>query len=271
MMGNNETVIAEAQDEWGPLYITEEGNIRSLYFGSNSLQSSMWLDAPFDLVIEYTQLQMASLLFIRNPSASLLFGLGGGSIAKFLWETFPRAPIHIVEIRSQLVEWAHTHFNVPSCSRIQIHTEDAFAFVKQKPTRLFDLIVIDLFNKDGMSPQLEGQQFFQDCKRYLSEDGVITWNLWQSASAEFLNKSISDFCKAFGKNILYLPSKTEGNFTLIALPKPLEKYSIKDLKTRAINLNEITQLNFPFLMRAYNNFTTQVVNSASSLNFMEDP
>jgi spermidine synthase len=247
-------IIAQTSDEWGPMYIADVGNERSLHFSSDSPQSSMWLDAPFDLTIEYTQLLMASLLFIPQPKSALLFGLGGGSIAKFLWKTFPACDIHAVELRPQLVEWAHDHFALPRSPRIHIHTQDAIAFASQKPLELFDLIIIDLFTAEGMSGKLSGHSFFALCERFLSPKGVVGWNVWQSAPKELLEASISEMCYAFGNNIVALPSKTEGNLTLIALPEPLETYKLSRLKTKAQNLSDKTHLNFPFLMRAYNNF-----------------
>lgn len=247
-------IVAETTDEWGSLYIADEGNERSLHFSSDSPQSSMWLDAPFDLTIEYTQLLMASLLFIPTPRSALLFGLGGGSIAKFLWKTFPQCDIHIVELRPKLVDWAHDYFHMPRSPRIQVHVCDALQFVAQKPLQLFDLIVVDLFTEEGMSRTLSGQEFFELCERFLDPHGVIAWNVWQSTPKEILEKSVSELCAAFGKNILTLPSKTEGNMTLIALPKALGEYRLSKLKARAELLNDKTHLNFPFLMRAYHNF-----------------
>lgn len=251
--------VATTSDEWGSMYIADEGNERSLHFNSDSPQSSMWLDAPFDLTIEYTQLLMASLLFIPKPRSALLFGLGGGSIAKFLWKTFPTCDIHAVEIRPQLVEWAHNYFHLPRCPRIQVHIDDAVKFASQKPSQLFDLIVIDLFTAEGMSEKLHGHNFFELCERFLDTHGVMAWNIWQSTPQAILEESIGDMCRAFGKNLIYLPSKTEGNMTIIALPKPLNEYKLSALKAKALSLNNKTHLNFPFLMRAYNNFKTQKI------------
>lgn len=249
-------VVARATDKWGSLYILDEGNERSLHFNSDSPQSSMWLDAPFDLTIEYTQLLMASLLFIPNPRSVLLFGLGGGSIAKFLWNTFPRCDIHTVDIRPILVDWAHEYFHLPKSPRIHTHVSDAVDFVSQQPLQLFDLIVIDLFTAEGMSEVLRQHNFFSLCERFLDKQGVVAWNVWQSTPPRILEQSIAEMSEAFGSDILFLPSRTEGNLTLIALPKALEEYSLSRLRSKALSLSDKTHLNFPFLMRSYNNFKT---------------
>lgn len=255
----NSRIVARAEDEWGPLYIADEGNERSLHFSSDSPQSSMWLDAPFDLTIEYTQLMMASLLFIPSPTSVLLFGLGGGSLAKFLWKIFPQCHIHVVELRPLLGEWAHEHFFLPRCPRIHLHMTDAIDFVKQKPLPFFDLIVIDLFTKEGMSSKLVGHHFFELSARLLNRDGVVAWNLWQNAPSHFLEEGRAELCTAYGSNIIPLPSKTEDNLTLIALPKPLESYKLSALRARAESLHNKSHLNFPFLMYANNNFRTDKI------------
>lgn len=253
---HNSRTIAQSSDEWGTLYITDVGNERSLHFNSDSPQSSMWLDAPFDLTIEYTQLLMASLLFIPNPKSALLFGLGGGSIAKFLWKIFPQCQIHTVELRPTLVDWAHDYFQLPRSPRIHHHIGDAVEFASQKPLQLFDLIIVDLFTEEGMSSKLIGHDFFAMCERFLDSHGVLAWNVWQSTPQDILEESIADMCAAFGKNIIFLPSKTEGNLTIIALPKPIEEFKVSALKAKALSLNNKSHLNFPFLMRTYNNFRT---------------
>lgn len=253
---SNLHVITETTDAWGNMYIADEGNERSLYFNGDSPQSSMWLDAPFDLTIEYTQLLMASLLFIPPPRAALLFGLGGGSVAKFLWNTFPDCEIHSVDIRPKLVEWAYDHFHVPRDPRIHMHIDDAIHFVEEEPQQTFDLIVVDLFTTEGMSSKLADHDFFAQCEKFLSPQGVLAWNVWQSAPKAFLERSIAEMSHAFGKNILLLPSRTEGNHTLIVLPKARNEYKLAGLRARAKSLTTQTRLNFTFLLHAYNNFKT---------------
>lgn len=248
------TLVSETTDEWGRLYIEDAGNERSLHFSSDSPQSSMWLDAPFDLTIEYTQLLMASLLFIPSPRSALLFGLGGASIPKFLWKTFPQCQIHAVEIRPTLVDWAHKYFQLPRSPRMHVHVDDAVNFVTKKPLQLFDLIIIDLFTAEGMSPSLKGHSFFTLCERFLETHGVVAWNVWQSTPKDVLEECMREFCTAFGNNIIFLPSKSEGNLTLIALPKALSEYQLSKIKAKAESLCKKTHLNFPFLLRTYNNF-----------------
>ena len=47
--------------------ISETGNIRSLHLGSDTIQSSMNLDNPTELVLSYSRAMMAWLLFADPP------------------------------------------------------------------------------------------------------------------------------------------------------------------------------------------------------------
>ena len=66
--------------------ISEEDNIRSLHLGSPTIQSSMNLDDPSELVLSYSQAMMGWLLFQDPPAHITQIGLGGGSFARWLAE-----------------------------------------------------------------------------------------------------------------------------------------------------------------------------------------
>ncbi|CKL50917.1 spermidine synthase [Neisseria meningitidis] len=61
--------------------ISEEGNIRSLHLGSDTVQSSMNLDHPSELVLSYSRAMMGWLLFTDAlPQHITQIGLGGGRL-----------------------------------------------------------------------------------------------------------------------------------------------------------------------------------------------
>ena len=86
-----------------PIEISESAGIRNLHFGSDWVQGAMRICRPHALVLEYTQVMMASLLlrdageqFKRWPRRALLIGLGAGSA--LLMATFV---LKLVEMRTQ--------------------------------------------------------------------------------------------------------------------------------------------------------------------------
>ena len=63
--------------------VSERDNIRSLHIGNDTIQSSMNLDDPFGLQLNYTKVMALVLIFKANPEDILFVGLGGASLQKF--------------------------------------------------------------------------------------------------------------------------------------------------------------------------------------------
>ena len=110
-------IIHKAKDRYCDLTVAESGGKRTLYFGGDTVQSSMYLHQPTTLAMEYSQAMMSILLFNRHPSRVLLFGLGGGSLVKFFLDVCPNTEIDVVEISSKVIETAREYFYLP----VEIH------------------------------------------------------------------------------------------------------------------------------------------------------
>src|SRR3954451_15078178 len=86
-----------AEDE-ETAYVSERHGVRSLHIGSDTVQSSMRLARPNDLELSYTRSMMGFLLFAPPPKSVLMIGLGGGSLAKFIFHRLPDTTIEAVEV-----------------------------------------------------------------------------------------------------------------------------------------------------------------------------
>ncbi len=69
--------------------IAEINGVRSLYIDTSTIQSSMKVDDPFALVLNYSRGMMGFKLFSKSATRLLMIGLGGASLAKYLWKTCP--------------------------------------------------------------------------------------------------------------------------------------------------------------------------------------
>ena len=76
--------MARSQADSQPVEVAELDGVRSLYLGSDTIQSSMRLSDPDALELAYARGMMMFLLFHAVPKDVLILGLGGGSIAKFI-------------------------------------------------------------------------------------------------------------------------------------------------------------------------------------------
>src|SRR5262249_17437950 len=124
-----------ASGDSGSVYLTERFGVRSLHIDSDTIQSSMRLARPNDLELAYTRTMMAFLLFVERPQRVLMVGLGGGSLAKFIYYRMPEARVEVVEISPQVVAVARSHFRVPpDDARFSVRTGDGAAWMARPET-----------------------------------------------------------------------------------------------------------------------------------------
>src|SRR5688572_21378692 len=98
----------------GAVYVSEKFGVRSLHIASDTIQSSMRIARPTDLELAYTRSMMGFLLFHPRPRRMLLVGLGGGSLAKFIYHRMPEAVSEVLEINPDVVSIARRYFQVPA-------------------------------------------------------------------------------------------------------------------------------------------------------------
>ena len=67
--------------------VSESRGIRSLCLGSSTVQSSMKLTDPYELVLDYTQAMMSFMLFHNQVRRVACIGLGGGPYRSLFGKT----------------------------------------------------------------------------------------------------------------------------------------------------------------------------------------
>lgn len=93
--------------------VSEMDGVRSLYLGSETVQSAMRVKAPFELELAYSRGMMMFLLFMKQPKQVLMIGLGGGSIPKYIHHFLPEISTRAVEINPRIIQVARSHFFLP--------------------------------------------------------------------------------------------------------------------------------------------------------------
>lgn len=197
-----------------PVYVSEKFGVRSLHIGSDTIQSAMRIARPNDLELAYTRSMMAFLLFQDRPGRVLMVGLGGGSLAKFVYHRMPDTVSEVLEIRPEVVAVAHRLFGVPaSDERFILRVCDGADFVTRDGTA-YDVIVVDGYDGDAQVEELSTQAFYSDCRRRLVAQGVLVVNLWGS------DRRFDDYLQrieaAFPAGTLCLPAEKPGNVIVFA-------------------------------------------------------
>lgn len=167
----------QATVEPGKHYLIECDGMLSLQFDALSLQSEMDIDDPDRLVLSYTRAMMSCLLFKPMPRRIAMIGLGGGSLAKYCYRYLPQTEIAVVEIDPEVIALRH-EFAIPADdARFKVLFGDGATFVREHHD-LFDVLMVDGFDAEGLPGDLCSLQFYDDCFASLADDGILVANLW---------------------------------------------------------------------------------------------
>lgn len=136
----------------------------------------------FDEFAYHEALVQIPLLSLKNPQRVLVVGGGDGGVIREVCKLPEVEHIDMVEIDKGVIEACKKH--LPSVSggafedpRVHVHIADAFVFVKEKQEP-YDLIVADSTDTyedetGALSEMLFTNEFYEDCKAILSEDGMV--------------------------------------------------------------------------------------------------
>ncbi len=259
-------VVHQAQSDDGMIEVVDSGDMRSMHFGTLPRQSSMSLRTPHTLELTYTQAMMACLIINPDPKRILVVGLGGGSIVKFLLYHFPDCQIDVIEYRQDVIDVAQAYFNVPKNDpRLTIYQGDGYLFVQKQHFQdesRYDLLLVDAYDHIGMAASVGVQNFYDSCAGILSEQGVMSINLWGS-DRHLFNQSMTRINQSFHGRSLILPVENKGNVIGLATMHIVTAAYLKKIRARVelqeakfnINLSrslqELTRQNRSFISRLF--------------------
>ena len=203
---------------------SDYGDVRYLHLGTEWVQGSMRMDAPYDIELEYVQRMMAGLLFM-TPSAvakkhAMQLGLGSAALTKFCHKKL-RMKTTAIEINPQVITACRLWFKLPR-DDLRLHVIEADASLEiQKPQHAgkVDLLHVDLYDHEAAAPVLDSADFYAHCYNLLTEDGVMTVNLFGRDSS--YEQSLEKIAAAFGPQALWAFRPTrEGNTVVLAQREP---------------------------------------------------
>ena len=200
------------------------GDVRYLHLGTEWVQGSMKLDAPFEIELEYVQRMMAWLLFVDAAAVAgrhaMQLGLGAASLTKFCRKTL-RMRTTAVELNPQVVAACRGWFKLPADdTRLQVVIADAATEIREpKWLGTVDALQVDLYDHEAAAPVLDSEAFYADCRALLTEDGCMTVNLFGRSSS--YERSLEKIAGAFGADAIWAFKPTrEGNTVVVAQRTP---------------------------------------------------
>ena len=235
-------LLARGGEDAAAFEAYEDDRYRWLQTRDGTLHSMMDRRAPERLLLPYTAVMMAGLLFIQGPETVLMPGLGGASQARFLRHYFPDARITAWERDAGVVEIARREFGLAGeGDGIRIVTDDARAMIDFDGPPA-DLILLDLFGAGGMPAWTREAGIYRSCRRHLARHGVLAANFWIDEDDEFL-KTLNGVQKAFEERTLLLAVPGYRNFIVLAFETP-PRLDFAHLRERAGELGERTGLDY---------------------------
>lgn len=235
-------------DEQCAVDVSERDGVRYLHLGGVTVQSAMRVSAPNELELAYTRAMMGFLLFHTEPRNILMIGLGGGSVAKFVYHKLPAVRTRVVEISSQVLEAARSHFFVPEADeRLQIEIGDGVDYVRSHPAGC-DVLMVDGYDDRSLVEALASQSFYDECAAALTPDGVLVVNLW--GSDKLFDVYFRRIEASFNGLVLAMPTGKMSNIIVFGFKRSPGNPRWQELRERAKNLEAEYGLEFPAFVDA---------------------
>ena len=200
--------------------LSEDSEVRFLHLGTEWVQGSMLLQAPFDIELDYVQRMMAWLLFVEPDSVpqrrALQLGLGAAALTKFHFKKL-RMDTTAIELNPQVLAVCRQWFKLPpDGDRLRVVLADAGVEIRKAVhAGRFDALQVDLYDHEAAAPVLDNADFYRDCRALLTDEGCMTVNLFgRDASYE---RSLQRIVEAFGEAAVWAFKPTrEGNTVVLA-------------------------------------------------------
>jgi spermidine synthase len=173
--------IHSSEDEFGPMMVLEDGEMRLLSFGDSDEQSKLFKTAPHIPQHTYLQAMLLVLLFIK-PKRVIVLGLGGGGLIHALRNYDRGINVTAVELRAGVIEIAKRYFQLPIGKKLFLIHQDATEFLVQRDHKKADVIFADIYGADGVDENQLTETFIANAASMIKAEGYLVLNCWKEHS-----------------------------------------------------------------------------------------
>ncbi len=242
--------------------ISEFRGVRSLHLttdlsGDTScapIQGSMRMAVPDQIELEYVQQMMMWMLFNEHPAHVVQLGLGAAALTKFCHVRFPDAKVTAIDLNPNVITMCREQFKLPEDDeRLQVIEMDALDYVLSSARHgSIDVLQVDLYDAEAQGPVLDTPEFYQACANCLTENGMMTVNLF--SNEENRRKNIAAMELAFDA-VVWLPEVHDANVVAIAFKRSPE-IDFADLYQRAAIIRVNYKLPAPYWVNGLKEWMT---------------
>jgi spermidine synthase len=215
-------IAKQSENQFPSVSMTEFRGVRNLHFTTEAIQGSMRMAVPDQIELTYVQQMMAWLLFydpLNIPVKHVVqLGLGAASLTKFCYSNLPNSRVTAIELNPAVITACYEWFKLsPDDERLQVIEMDALDYVGNKKNHgKIDILQVDLYDAEAKGPVLDSPEFYQACADCLTDDGIMTVNLF--SDAENRQKNILAMELAFDA-VVWLPEVHDANVVAIAFKR----------------------------------------------------
>ena len=112
-----------------------------------------------------------------HAKRALVIGGGDGGAVRELMRYERIEQVVVVELDAEVIGACRQYFPALAPAfkdpRLSLHIADGFAFIQSCPAESFDLVIVDVANPSGRSPQLFSEPFYRCARDILRYEGVM--------------------------------------------------------------------------------------------------
>jgi spermidine synthase len=204
--------------KYAPVTLSEQDGVRYLHFGTEWVQGAMRIRKPDWPELEYAQQMMAWMLWNPAPARIAQLGLGTATLTKYCYKQFPQAEVTAIELNPSVIAICASMFKLPpDDARLHVLEMDAQEYVDDRANHgTLDVLQVDLYDATARGPVLDTPEFYQACNDCLTEDGIMTVNLFGDHPSYAKNIKAMKFAFA---QLICLPQVHDGNVVAIAFKR----------------------------------------------------
>jgi spermidine synthase len=159
-------------------------------------------------------------------------GLGAATCTKFCFKKL-RMKTTAIEINPQVIIACRLWFKLPpDDAKLEVVLADAALEIQKTQWQgQIDALQVDLYDHEAAAPVLDSAEFYADCRRLLTDDGVMTVNLFGRSSS--FQSSLEKIALAFGEDTVWVFKPTREGNTIVLAQRTATKPKRDQLLARA--------------------------------------
>jgi spermidine synthase len=130
-----------------------------------------------DEFVYHEMIAHPALSLLDAPKRVIVIGGGDGGTVREILRHPGIEHVDLVEIDQMVIDVSREYFPAVASAlddpRLNVRVEDGAAFVQNAESAFYDLVIVDSTDPVGFAEALFGEDFYRDCDRILSADGIL--------------------------------------------------------------------------------------------------